>query len=849
MKIWKQISKILRGPAAPGEHKEGKEPFLKKYQSFQALLSENNAVLELMADIEEKLSANSPLDRHSIFKQINDIAEKVKKVIDYLNQISKDKYTILNERFNEIHAKIVNLLNKKISIPVSSYTSPFDEINKGMLDMFGNKNANLGEIRNNLKIPTPDGFAISMFAFKMFMQHNGLLEKIEKRLLELHTENIEVLNNKSREIQDEITGAQIPGDLEEEILHAHARLCNQYGYKVKVSVRSSAVHEDGEFSFAGQYSTFLNVPSDLILQKYKEVVASLYNPRGIFYYKTKGLYEHEMAMAVGILTMIDAKVAGVIYTRDPNNPRDDILIISCVRGLGKSVVEGVISPETYVILKTTLQIISKSIPVQKTMVVSKTDADVEVISLSDDMIGRPCLSEEYIRTLARYAIAIENYYEYPQDIEWAIDKDNIPYILQSRPLMILTEDIKTPFPSDIEGYRILIDKGIIACKGIGFGKAYLVRKEEDLQDFPEGAVLIAKHTSTKFVAVMNKASAIVTDIGAATVHMATVAREFQVPTIVDTEIATDVIQNGQEITVDAINCVVYEGRVKELSDIAEKKERYFRKTKLFKDIENILKWVIPLNLVSPDDERFKPEFCDTLHDIIRFAHQKAMHEMFKISRELPEDVGAVRLVAGIPLHIYILDLGEGIEGVPEKLRPEHIRSIPLKAFLRGLMSVTWPEPRHVDMKGFLGMMAHTASIPEFELEQMGEKSFTFISREYMNFSIRLGYHLSVVEAYTGENINDNYIRFLFKGGGADTERRLRRVRLISEILKNMNFYVKATEDNLEAIITKYKRAHLDERLETLGRLTVYTKQMDAIMYDDATTELYLEEFIRDHLKQ
>jgi pyruvate,water dikinase len=146
------------------------------------------------------------------------------------------------------------------------------------------------------------------------------------------------------------------------------------------------------------------------------------------------------------------------------------------------------------------------------------------------------------------------------------------------------------------------------------------------------------------------------------------------------------------------------------------------------------------------------------------------------------------------------------------------------------------------------MMAHTASIPETELEQMGEKSFSFISREYMNFSIRLGYHLSVVEAYTGENINDNYIRFLFKGGGADKERRLRRVRLISEILKNLNFYIKATEDSLEAIITKYKGTHIEERLETLGRLTVYTKQIDAIMYDDATTELYLEEFIRDHIR-
>lgn len=464
------------------------------------------------------------------------------------------------------------------------------------------------------------------------------------------------------------------------------------------------------------------------------------------------------------------------------------------------------------------------------------------------MKGRSCLSDEQIETLAEYAIVIENHYKYPQDIEWAIDKDDRPYILQTRPLMILEKEITKPVPTRIEGYNILIDKGIIACKGVGFGKAYIVRTDEDIKNFPEGAVLVAKHTSTKFVTVMNKASAIITDIGGTTVHMATLAREFQIPTILDTEVAMEIIRNGQELTVDAINCNIYEGQIKELIEFTEKKEEPFEGTQLFKTLKGVLKWVVPLNLIDPKDEGFKPEFCETFHDITRFAHQKAMHEMFNISKELPEDVEAVKLLAGIPLPVYLIDLGGGIEGAPAKLRPEYIRSTPFNAFLNGLTSLEWPGPRHVDVKGFLGMVAHTASIPEAELEQMGERSFSFISRGYMNFSIRLGYHLSVVETYTGGNINDNHIRFFFKGGGADRERRLRRVRLISEILKKLDFNVKVTEDVIDAIITKYKRSHLEEKLKILGRLTVYTKQLDAIMYDDASTELYMEEFIKEHIE-
>lgn len=845
MRLW---SRIFRKPVHREQKEGSREIFLKRYQSFQELLSQNNSVLELMADMEEKLSGEFPIERHYIDNNVTAIADGVKKIIDNLNLISENKYLGLSGRFNEINLEVEKFLTRKREIPVSSYTIPFDDITGEMIDRLGGKNANLGEIRNRLRIPTPDGFAISAFAFKRFTDHNELLEKINKALSELQVENLEVLNSKSREIQDQIIKAEIPHDLEREILDAYSRLCNKYGQKVMVSVRSSARREDGEFSFAGQYSTFLNVPSDLILQKYKEVVASLFTPRAIFYYKTKGLHEYEMVMAVGVLAMIDAKAAGVIYSRNPNKPKADTLIISAVRGLGKSVVEGVVTPETYILSRHPLSIIEKKIPPQKTMIVCRAGGEVEDVLLPDEMKVKPCLSEEQIKTLAGYAIAIENHYKYPQDIEWAIDKNNSVYILQTRPLMILEKETAKPVPTRVEGYNILINKGIIACKGIGFGKAYIVRTDEDLKNFPEGAVLVAKHISTKYVTVMNKASAIITDVGGATVHMATIAREFQVPTIVDAEVATEVIKNGQEITVDAINCNIYEGQIKELIEFSEKRKGPFRDTQLFKTFKGVMKWVIPLNLVDPEDERFRPEFCETFHDIARFAHQKAMHEMFKISKELPDDVEAVRLIAGIPLLVYIIDLSDGIEGAAEKLRPEHIRSIPFKAFLKGLASVEWPGPRHIDVKGFLGMIAHTASMPEAELEQMGERSFSFISSEYMNFSIRLGYHLSVVEAYTGKNINDNYIRFFFKGGGADRERRLRRARLISEILKKLDFNVKVTEDVIDAIITKYKKSHLEEKLEILGRLTVYTKQMDAIMYDDASAELYTEEFIKERLK-
>jgi pyruvate, water dikinase len=160
----------------------------------------------------------------------------------------------------------------------------------------------------------------------------------------------------------------------------------------------------------------------------------------------------------------------------------------------------------------------------------------------------------------------------------------------------------------------------------------------------------------------------------------------------------------------------------------------------------------------------------------------------------------------------------------------------------------WPGPRPPDVNGFFGMIARTASIPEEELNKMAMRSYAIISGNYMNFSIRLGYHFSLVEAYAGEHMNDNYIKFFFKGGGAATDRRLRRVRLISEILRKMDFRVKVTSDVIDAMLTKYRQEDIEERLEVMGKLTAYTKQLDMVMYNDAVTDMFIDDFVRDHMK-
>ena len=824
-----------------------------KYSIFQQLLAKNNYVLELMADMEEKLSGEYLFDRHYIKTNVRLIAHGVLNIIENLNALSKDKYIQLYKIYDDINKETEKILSFKLEIPVSDLTISLENLTCEMVNIAGGKIAQLGEIKNRLSLPTPEGFAISAYAFSQFMELNIFTEKINKTLLSLSSlsiENMEEVDEVSKEIQNMIIESDIPYDLEMAIKDAYSVLCKKIGIETTVSVRSSAILENGKFSFAGQYATFLNVPGDLILQKYKEVAASLFTPRAIFYYKTKGFSEGEMVMAVGVLNMIDAKAGGVIYTRDPNNPEADSIIINAIHGLGKWVVDGTVTTDSYAVSRHPEGIIlNKRISNQETMLSYGPDGALKEVIVPDEMKGKQCITDKQIRMLAGYALDLERHYGCPQDIEWAIGSDNQPYILQTRPLRMFiqpsTSDVT--IPTRIKGYNILVDKGVIACKGIGSGRAFILKDEINLKDFPEGAVLVARHTSPKFVIVMNKASAIITDVGSATGHMASLSREYQVPTILDTEVSTRIIRDGQEITVDAINGNIYEGKVNELLEYAFKKKEPFKDTHLFKTLEKVLKQIAPLNLFDPQDENFQPEYCKTFHDITRFAHEIAMQEMFDIGKGHDiKETKTIDLKAGIPVDVHILDIDGGVKENIKKASPEDILSIPFSALLNGMRGMKWPGPKP-DVQGFLGTVANIASMTKEQLYEIGEKSFSIVSKNYMNFSIRLGYHFSLIEAYAGDNLNDNYIKFFFKGGGASHDRKLRRVRLITKILKNIGFRMNVKEDLIDAILTKYKKTTIEEMLVALGRLTAYTKQLDMVMFNDAITDMYAEDFIKEHV--
>lgn len=476
-----------------------------------------------------------------------------KEVLGELKEISKDK----------------NNSDKK-----EDFVKWFSELNKDQKSIAGGKGANLAEIYN-IGIDVPPGFVVTAQAYNYFIEKAGIKEKIIKLLSNIDYENTKQLDDTTKEIRELIVNSKIPQDLEEEILESYGHLdapdldlanktaldiLNTASEPIFVAVRSSATAEDlAEASFAGQQDSFVNIKGnkELILN-IKKCFASLFTSRATYYRNKQGFKHEETSLAVVIQKMVDSKKSGVIFSKDPTYDNENV-IIEAVYGLGEGIVSGKITPDKYIVSREQ-KILDKKIADKKIAITRNSSGEKTIIRLSEEKSKSQVLTDIEIRNLAQIALKLEDYFKKPQDIEFAIEKEEI-FIVQTRPVTTMKKRIERP--TEIKGEPIL--EGLAASPGIAVGKIKIIRKMEDLPKITKGDVLVTTMTNPDMVVTMQKASAIVTDEGGLTAHAAIVSREMGIPCIVGTGNATTKLKENEIITVDGFNGKVYKGKVAETS--------------------------------------------------------------------------------------------------------------------------------------------------------------------------------------------------------------------------------------------------------------------------------------------
>ncbi len=451
----------------------------------------------------------------------------------------------------------------------ANYVIWFENLRMTDVESVGGKNASLGEMISQLSekgVRVPGGFATTADAYRAFLAHNGLSDRISAALSALDVDDVVELARVGKEIRQWILDTPFPEQLDNEIAEAWGKMVADAGTdQISVAVRSSATAEDlPDASFAGQQETFLNINGlENVKDAMKHVFASLYNDRAISYRVHKGFAHDIVALSAGVQRMVrsDSGAAGVLFTIDTESGFEDVVFVTASYGLGETVVQGAVNPDEFYVHKPTLKA-GKPAILRKTMgskLIKMTFTEqaeagksVQVVDVAAEERKQFSISDEEITELAKYALIIEEHYGRPMDVEWGRDGvDGKLYILQARPETVKSQE---------NGSRVLRrysieNKGDVLVEGraigqkVGQGKVRLVKSAAEMDVVEAGDILVTDMTDPDWEPVMKRAAAIVTNRGGRTCHAAIIARELGIPAVVGCGNASEVLQQGQEVTV------------------------------------------------------------------------------------------------------------------------------------------------------------------------------------------------------------------------------------------------------------------------------------------------------------
>ena len=573
---------------------------------------------------------------------------------------------------------------------MNEYIIWFDNLGMDDVDRVGGKNASLGEMISNLAsagVRVPGGFATTAEAYREFLSQDQLDQRINKLLQQLDVDDVVALAEAGSTIRQWIIDIPIPEGLERAITEAYLEMEKEYGGVLSVAVRSSATAEDlPTASFAGQQETFLNVRGvKAVITSVKYVFASLYNDRAISYRVHQEFDHSKVALSAGVQQMVrsDIGASGVVFTLDTESGFRDVVLITGAFGLGETIVQGAVNPDEFYVYKRALAegkhaILRRSLGSRGIKMIYG-DNDIhgqttKTVDVSEDEHRRFCLSDKQVEELARQAVTIEKHYGRPMDIEWALDGESGGlYIVQARP-----ETVESRVNRQVVERYKLKESGVKVTHGraigqrIGAGEAKVVRSVDEMSRVQEGDVLVADMTDPDWEPVMQRAAAIVTNRGGRTCHAAIIAREMGIPAVVGCGNATEVIADGDKVT---ISCAegdtgyVYQGKLAFEIQRTETGTMPELPTKIMMNVGNPDRAFQFSNIPSHGIGLARLEFV--INNTIGI-HPKALLDYDHLTVEVRETIARRMLGYSSPVEFYVEKLVEGISTLAAAFYPEPV---------------------------------------------------------------------------------------------------------------------------------------------------------------------------------
>jgi len=826
-----------------------------RYHTFRALLDNNNRAVELITDLGIRLR-NSTATDPKITTEAEELIEISGEMVEKLIRLDNGRSHGLLSRHHHLRERITATA---AALPAAERLPLCLDLGRAAeaKEAAGGKAVALGRLRAAGRYRVPNGFVIPVHACRFFLEQDNLsFRLVEKLQPHLGAGATEVPETVVAEIRDAIFAAALPTELARALAEA-SRPFFKLGQGL--AVRSSAVSEDGRMhSFAGQFATVLNVtqPTALVTA-FKEVVASAFNGRSLAYRLNAGLDPLAFEMAVLCLEMVPARSAGILFTRDPNQPEADRMLATGVLGLGELAVSGTAVADLFAMTRAGKPVAAGTVIAEKNrrlVCLPEGGVGEEEIPAEERLL--PALNDQQLKTLADWSLAIEKEAGCPQDVEWAIDADGEPVILQARPLRLARQSRTGP-ARRVDPAEILLADGVATSAGEATGRARVVRSRQDLQDLGEGPIILVLHQSmVDAVNVLARVSGVLVDLGNPADHLSCVAREYALPMVTGLRQATTTLADGQWLTVDGhagLVCKARPSAIAEAERLATDRAAAPRTTaaeaearELVPELEELRQSIVQLNLTDAYGSTFSIQECRSIHDIVRYIHEKAVLAMFSANDETLEETSGivVNLESEVPFILSIIDLGGGL--VPRKRKrrrvtPEEIVSPPFKALWRGIATpgLHWGAPGGGNINGVMSnwLTDHRSARP------IGMPNYLIVSRDYLNLNARMDFHFTMIDSLCGFDPHQNYVKFRFKGGGTSQQQRHRRVQCIARMLEAHDFFTDARDDLVHASLIGVPREVIEEKLTVLGQVLGFTRLLDAVMASDAMVERVAEAFL------
>ncbi len=662
-----------------------------------------------------------------------------------------------------------------------------------------------------------------------------------------------------------------------------------------ISVRSSGVSEDSaEFSFAGQFSSLLNIRGiDALFNAYREVLASGFSVRAISYRLNAGLSPIDFDLAVLCQVMVDAACAGVLFTRDPSNPESERMLISAVPGLGTMAVGGAVPADLYRPRRTVIEDATGSgrageamdwaalmddvqIPRKTMREVQAEEGGLRMEPVPEREARQPLLSLDILAELVHAGELLESLEGGPQDVEWALSRSGKVALLQTRSLRLTAHSkgkrIRLPAAA------VPLVRGTCAVAGKAVGRARLVHSTAELQrlgtTLPEDdgspCILVLPQSIVDAAGYLPSCAGAVIDVGNPTDHLSCIAREYGVPMITGTRTALSTLAEGQWVILDAESGTVV-AAPESSRPVLGKEDNAARRPaeqragrpvgpsgqapQIPAERQRLRDMIVPLNLTDAYGATFSRMECRSIHDIIRYTHEMAVLAMFHAGDMVMEDAGQLLrpLDLGIPFSCLVIDVGGGLRrqqktsfrsrmGIYRPLGREDVLSMPLSALCDGLTTpeLRWHETP--DAEAMQGIFSRTL-LDRRGARAAGSFNYALAARDYLNLNARVEFHFAMLDAVCGRDSRANYIRFRFKGGGAGLERSHRRALFLRHVLEANGFFTTVVGDLVTASLSGAPKELVSDRLVMLGRLLGFSRFLDGAMSTEETPILLAKAFL------